>query len=133
MYSNGTGFLDLPPIVELGRMILTGTLPSSSVISILYPLLLGVGAIMSGFFGYHVKYVLKARTTLEHRVLLEQSVLSLFHSGSAEPMSVNPFHQGWHKNLLQILGPNLFLVFLPVRVRIPAPYLSKLQEKDKLQ
>jgi hypothetical protein len=126
LYSNGTGFLDLPPVLELIRMMMHGNVPSKIVIDIMYPLLLGVGAIMSGFFGYHVKYVCKGVTTLEHRVLLEHSLIALFRADSSAKQPtvvVNPFEQGWFRNLKQILGPNLWLVLMPVAVSIPPPYL----------
>jgi hypothetical protein len=42
------------------------------VIDVLYPLFCGVGAIVAVFLGQHVKYLLHGRTTLEHRVVLEQ-------------------------------------------------------------
>ena len=77
MYSNGTGLLDLPPVLDLTRMALTGTLPSKAVIDVVYPLLFGVGAIISVFFGYHLKYILLARTTLEHQVIIDRSFVAL--------------------------------------------------------
>jgi hypothetical protein len=132
LYSNGTGFLNLPPMIELVRMVVTGTLPSKAAIDLLYPLLFGVGAIMSGFFGYHLKYVLLARTTLEHRVVLERSMIALFHTGSSGPALINPFDQGWRKNLAQVLGPNPLLVFLPVFILIPPPYIPS-NSKSKCQ
>lgn len=125
LYSNGTGFLDLPPLLELTRMLFAGHVPSKVVIDIVYPLLLGVGGIMSGFFGYHVKYVLKGVTTLEHRVMLEHSLTALFRTRSSaeQSVAVNPFDQGWYRNVKQILGPNLWFVLLPVAVSVPQPYI----------
>ena len=123
LYSNGTGLLDLPPLLELFRMALSGSLPTKAVVDMVYPLLFGVGAIMSAFFGYHVKYVLLARTTLEHRVLLERSMVRLFHTGAIGPAPINQFDQGWYKNLRQVLGPNFWLALLPVGIRIPEPYI----------
>jgi hypothetical protein len=125
LYSNGTGVLNLPPLLELIRMAATGTLPAPVVIDLIYPLLFGVGTIISAFFGYHVKYVLLARTTLEHRVILERSMIHLFHNGSLGPKPINPFDQGWYANLTQILGSNLWFVLFPVAIRIPGPYIPQ--------
>ena len=134
LYSNGTGILDLPPLLELFRMALSGSIPTKAVIDIVYPLLFGVGAIISAFFGYHVKYVLLARTTLEHRILLERSMVSLFHTGVIGPVPVNPFDQGWRKNLLQVLGKNPWLALVPVGIRIPNPHIpNDLMQSRKRQ
>jgi hypothetical protein len=122
-YSNGTGFLDLPKPLALLNMFRSGKVPAKVVIDIVYPLLLGVGAILSGFFGYHVKYSIMARTTLEHRVILEQSFVSLYHSGSVGATPTNPFDQGWRKNLEQVLGRNFALSFLPLVVEPPPPFV----------
>lgn len=83
---------------------------------------------MLGFVGYHLKYILSAVTTLEHRVILEHKYAALLHSGSGSGDTTpsptrNPFDQGWNKNLVQLLGPNLLLVFLPWPVKPPPPFL----------
>jgi hypothetical protein len=122
LYSNGTGLLDLPPLLSMPRLVITGQLTTKMVVDMVYPLCLGIGAIMSGFAGFHFKYIVKARTTLEHRVILEHSVSSMLGRKKSSNMLNNPFDQGWYRNMIQILGPNLLLVFLPVPVTIPPPY-----------
>jgi hypothetical protein len=130
LYSNGTGFLDLPPPTKLAKMVWSGDgLEVKIVIDLVYPLMLGVGATISAFLGMHVKYVLKARTSLEHRILLDQIYFSLVRPGAsfaslrdAKPPP-NPFDQGGYRNLLQILGSNPLWIFLPVTVQCPPPYV----------
>lgn len=126
LYSNGTGFLDLPSPPALVRMVWSGAVPTKVVVDLVYPLVFGVGAVMSSFFGFHLKYVLNARTTLEQRVLLETAVSRLVKRDKATGAVRNPFDQGGYKNLTRILGPNLFLVLLPVPVRSPPPYIPSL-------
>lgn len=138
MYANGTGFLDLPPLSKIAQLVWSGQgLEVKMVVDIVYPLLLGVGLVLSVFFGMHVKYVLKANTSLEHRIVLEQAIASITTlaslavlvqpitraSSSRKKQLPNPFDQGWYKNLLQTLGPNLLLILLPLSVRIPPPYV----------
>lgn len=130
MYSEGTGFLDLPSLSKLLLMIRHRQLPTKVVIDLVYPLLLGVGAIMSCFLGMHIKYILRARTTLEHRILVQQQLVDLFHNSTSRSVSstlpstrLNPFDQGWYRNLRQILGNNLWLIFLPIPVQPAPPYL----------
>jgi len=122
MYSHGTGFLDLPPPMKLLRMMFTTGLPVKMVIDIVYPLVLGVGAVIGSFLGIHLKQLSQAKTSLEYRMTLDQMQVSLFRK-SKKPPPVNPFDQGWYKNLKQTLGPNLILIFLPISVRPPPPYL----------
>jgi hypothetical protein len=147
LYSNGTGLLDLPTPTSLLHMMFWSRedLPVKIVVDLVYPLLLGVGAILSGFLGFHVQYMLKSRTTLEHKIILQDALVSIYRqqqqrftrspyttttaattppSSTSISNATNPFDQGYYKNLRQILGPNLLLVFLPVSISPPAPYLS---------
>lgn len=127
-YTHGTGFLDLPPIMKMLGMLLTGQgLKVKVVIDMVYPLLCGVGACISIFFGTHLSCVLKARTSLEHRISLDHIIGSLRSPrlSSRTAVAPNPFDQGWYKNLQQVLGPNLFLILLPIPVRTPPPFVPK--------
>jgi len=143
MYSNGTGFLDLPPLMKIINLILSGTLPNKMIVDMVYPLLLGIGAVISGFLGFHVKYVTKAITSLEHRVILERTKATLFDralsngQGRTEhtdmPRFTNPFDQGWYRNLRQVLGANLLLIFLPIPIQPPPPCVPYLKESGKKQ
>jgi len=130
LYSNGTGFLDLPPPIEILKLALAGNLPTKAVVDVVYPLLLGVGLCMSGFVGVHLKYALSATTTLEHKVVLDRECAAVFGWKSkcnpSQPLATatttNPFDQGKYKNLEQVLGQNLLLALLPVPVTPPPPY-----------
>lgn len=131
MYSNGTGMLDLPMPHIILLHLLRRDMPSQMVINLVYPLLLGIGAVLSGFLGFHVKYMLLARTTLEHSVRLEEQIhqarssSSANRSTSATPLvhqAINPFDQGYKKNLWRILGPSTAALFLPIPVRPFPPY-----------
>jgi hypothetical protein len=150
MYSNGTGFLDLPPPLELMRLLmgLSGDdhhLKTKIVLDLVYPLLFGVGAVLSLFLGQHFKYIREAHTTLEYRILLEEQ-LTLWRkrapkimtgrnksAGSSTsdlrpPTTMNPFDQGWRKNMSQIVGNRWSLVLLPVRVTPPPPFLPQYRD-----
>jgi hypothetical protein len=135
LYSNGTGFLDLPSPMKLVQMILsTDGLPVKIVIDLVYPFLLGVGAILFGFLCMHVKYILNARTSLEHRIVLDIMYGMLVRPGAsprdANTPPPNPFDQGWYRNLLQILGPNPLWILLPVAVPCTPPYVPKGSRDD---
>ena len=127
LYSNGTGLLDIPmPHILLGH-IFRGDMPAKMVIDVVYPLLLGIGAVLSWFLGFHVKYMTLARTTLEHSICLEDRIdLAKGRQpiGGMVPVSslTNPYDQGYLGNLRQILGSSVVAVFLPIIVTPPPPY-----------
>jgi hypothetical protein len=128
LYSNGTGFLDLPTPVKLVQMMWSSDgLPVKIVIDLVYPFLLGVGATLFGFLVIHVKSIMLARTSLEHRILLDQTYGFLVRPGAspqdANKLPPNPFDQGWYRNILQILGSNPLWILLPVIVPCPPPYV----------
>lgn len=64
MYTNGTGVLDLPMPGTILMHLVRGDMPSKMVIDMVYPLLLGIGAVLSWFLGFHVKYILKGKCHL---------------------------------------------------------------------
>jgi hypothetical protein len=148
LYSNnGTGFLDLPTVGDLIKMMWSGHVPIQVVINMVYPLLLGVGTVLTGFLAANVKCVLSARTSLEHRIVLQQYSVHLFHrmkqktsqsapestSSSSPPSAwINPFDRGsLSKNWTQIMGPSILLLFLPIPVRPPPPYVPALKKEKK--
>lgn len=140
LYSNGTGLLDLPMPHVLVMHILRRDMPTKMVIDMVYPLLLGIGAVLSWFLGFHVKYILLGRTTLEHSIALEEQIHQLRQpsqqgSGAAgenarSALAKNPFDQGYLGNLRQILGPSIPYAFLPIIVDPPPPYLPR-HDKSK--
>jgi hypothetical protein len=107
-------------------------LPWTVSIKLAYPFLLGVGVIMAVFLGFHLKYIASAKTTLEHKIVLDTLCTSLWKQSSfnniasvvpGEPTLRNPFEKGRQNNFYQIIGPTPWLIFLPVRVDIPPPYV----------
>ena len=133
MYSNGTGLLDLPMPNIILLYLLRGNMPAKMVIDMVYPLLLGIGAVMSGFLGFHVKYILLGRTTLEHSICLDEQlhqVKSKTPTGTPLSNAINPFNQGYRKNLQQVLGTSVVALFLPIIVRPPVPYQPQ-RDKSK--
>lgn len=136
MYSNGTGFLDVPTPFKLAQMMWSGDgLDVKIVIDLIYPFLLGVGSILFGFLCMHIKYILNARTSLEHRVHLDTMYGLLVRPGAsprdANTPPPNPFDQGWYLNLVQILGPNPLWIVLPVAVTCPPPYIPNDDAKNR--
>ena len=148
LYGNGTGFLDLPPPLDLLRVLLGWPTQQQYgaestqriVLNVVYPLLLGVGAILSAFFGQHLKCLARARTTLEHRIFLDQQIdyywkSRVFFVGKKKKTTtpttttVNPFDQGWQQNVSQVLGDRWWLLLLPVRVTPPPPFVPGTKQK----
>lgn len=129
MYSNGTGILNLPSPKILLRLIFTGQASVNIIVAVVFPFLLLVGMVMTGFLGYHIKYILKGRSSLEHRVIILDQLRELVStsvSSSRRPdlqVPINPFDQGYCRNLLQVLGPHPFLIFLPLPISPPPPFV----------
>jgi hypothetical protein len=94
------------------KCIYHNTLENEVIIKLIFPLLFFVGVILTIFFCCHVMYVLSGVTTLEHKILMEMS-----RTKTSSKKSDN----GWYQNLRVVLGPNMFLVFLPITVN---PYLD---------
>lgn len=136
--SNGvTGdnaLFDLPSLADLSAIFLEdNAVPVQTVIDVIFPFVLGVGGILASFLGMHVKYILSARTTLDHRVeLARQFDMS---TGKASPTSlenwVNPYDQVlYYRNWTQIMGASWFDIFFPIVVAIPPPYIPNLSKKE---
>lgn len=140
---NEKGLFDIPTVAEIGDMILCPdkSMPVQAVVDLLFPLLFGVGAILALFLGMHIKYILKARTTLEHRFLLDEEYESLL-SGLSEHKnskgasktgisSINPYDQGYYRNWTRIMGSNWFYLLLPLPVHPPLPYIPYVSRKKE--
>eukprot|EP00977_Amphora_coffeiformis_P018013 scaffold6090_cov168-Amphora_coffeaeformis.AAC.3 len=129
LYSNGTGLLDLPMPHVLFMHIVRRDMPAKMVIDMVYPLLLAMGTVLSGFLGFHFKYILLGRTTLEHSISLEEQIhqIKQRHGNSSGKLNAteNPFDQGYRGNLRQVLGPSIMPVFLPIFVDPLPPYLPQ--------
>ena len=130
-YKQSQFFDDTPKNpAQLMRLLSSdGGLPWPVAIKLAYPLLLGVGTTMALFLGFHIRYILEARTTLEHKVVLETLYDSLWKQAFSQSKpttdkatAYNPFNQGWEANLRQIIGPPWSL-FFPVAIDPPPPFL----------
>ncbi|CAB9513736.1 zinc finger [Seminavis robusta] len=125
-------FEDVPagPVGLLGLIRSEEGLPWTVSIKIAYPFLLGVGVIMSVFLGYHLKYVSRAKTTLEYKIVLDATLSSLMEQYTTTETKFklgataqNPFDCGWKKNIYRIVGDKPWLLFLPVSVDPPSPFV----------
>lgn len=130
-YQQSQFFDDIPknPVQFMRTLTSEPGLPWTVAIKLAYPLLLGVGTIMTLFLGFHIKYMLQARTTLEHKVILKTQYDSLWHQAfskketATDEMTIyNPFDQGWQKNFRQIASPPWSL-FFPIATGVPPPFV----------
>eukprot|EP00566_Odontella_aurita_P036993 CAMPEP_0113591088 /NCGR_PEP_ID=MMETSP0015_2-20120614/37054_1 /TAXON_ID=2838 /ORGANISM="Odontella" /LENGTH=155 /DNA_ID=CAMNT_0000497389 /DNA_START=838 /DNA_END=1305 /DNA_ORIENTATION=+ /assembly_acc=CAM_ASM_000160 len=141
LYENKTGLLDLPPPWVLWEQATTTGIDPKVVVRAVFPLLTLMGIILVCFLISHVRYIAAGYTTLEQSVALsmmlagktgrlnstsheDRDAFAKLHSDIAAPM--NPFNQGFRANLIQILGP-IHLLFLPVPVAPPLPFVPKLK------
>jgi hypothetical protein len=115
LYDNKTGFLDIPPPWILMYQMFSSRLDPEVVIKLVFPLLAIVGLLQTVFLGYHVHYVLLARTTLEYKIMLGRQYQHLVERKEQYKAPPNPFDNGWYANLRLALGPGI-LIFLPIPV-----------------
>lgn len=123
-----TGLLDLPPPWVLWRQARTTGIEPDVLLRMVASLLIGAGLAMAGFLVYHVVYVAKGLTTLEHSIILSMMKKEL----DERPANVgkitrpiNPFDRGWRRNFAQILGPSFLALILPIPVEPRAPFAPK--------
>lgn len=139
--TNEKGLFDFPSWTNLIDMIFSSdeSFPVQVVVDLIFPFLLGVGGILAVFLGTHVKYVLSAVTTLEHRVDLARKYELFLAKVSSKGLPseescvnwVNPFDQGiFHRNWTQIMGCSWLGFFLPIAVAPPPPYIPDLSKKE---
>lgn len=133
-YKNNTGFLDLPMPIELLREIFeTGSLDVKIVIKLVFPLLLFVGVLLTSFLWSHLSFAAQGLTTLESmaRARFENErprtqSLSANEDNDDNVSSainvINPFDQGVYKNLVHVLGENIWLGLLPLKVKTRQAY-----------
>ena len=135
LYGRGTGFLDLPYPSEIICGIIKGDLAPAVWIKMIFPLLAGVGTVLTVFLGFHIKYLLTELTTLENKIILMQmqtramvALRSRFTETLERPMT--PFDQGWKRNLLHVFGFNVLSLLLPFGHNAPpAPFVPPLKPK----
>lgn len=137
-YSNSQFTEDIPrnPMHFWQMFTSVEGLPWTVGMKLAYPLLVGMALTMTVFLGLHIRYCLQARTTLEHKLILERLYESLWKTAfmttatpskqqqPKEPSIQNPFDQGWKKNLEQILGPSgPWDLLVPLAFDPPAPFV----------
>ena len=111
-----TGFLDLPQPFALLTQLLSNTADDEVLVKLVFPLLLSVGIMIGIFFAQHLIYTLAARTTLEHKIFIMQRYNRSTMERRAYTPVENTYDLGWYLNLKLVLGPNIFLIFLPISV-----------------
>jgi len=117
LYDNQTGFLNLPMPRILLKQFLFGGLEPLVVVKLVFPLISSVGVLQATLLAYHLRYTLLARTTLEYKILLDRQYQALVERREEYVVPPNPFDHGWINNLKTVLGPRLFLAFLPIPVQ----------------
>lgn len=103
-----------------------GLLDPELAIKIDFVLLLGVGITMVAFISSHIRTMIAGITTLERIIQLDKMQASLLVervTGDHTTQFVNPFDQGWYKNIVQLFGTPLWLLLLPLHLEPPDPYL----------
>jgi hypothetical protein len=55
-----------------------------------------------------------ARTTLEHKILLDKQLEIMIQQGEVSEAPPNPFDSGWLGNIKAVLGANVFTILLPI-------------------
>jgi DHHC palmitoyltransferase len=125
---------DFPSLNDVWAMTFSAKepFPVQSIVHIVFPFLLGIGSVLAIFLGTHVKYVLTATTTLDHRVKISHQYHVLQNklmnkSSLSKPLmddQANPFDQGsCYQNWIQIMGVGWVHLFLPVAVTPPPPFI----------
>lgn len=100
-----------------------------TILDAVFPLVFAVGAMMALFLGSHVKYALRATTTLEHKIALDRMFRLLakrfMDKETPEERWTNPFDQGsFIRNWAQVFGHNSLLLLLPIPVPTPPPFIA---------
>jgi DHHC palmitoyltransferase len=126
------GLFDFPSMHELQETLFFSekSIPVHAVVDIVFPFLFAVGGTLSVFLGTHVKYILKAQTTLEHRIVLaHQYEVFMKKLKSQSTLSnefgkwMNPFDQGsYYRNWVQTMGDDWLYLLLPIIITPPLPF-----------
>jgi DHHC palmitoyltransferase len=126
------GLFDFPTFEGLKEVLISPekSVPVQAVVEIVFPFLFAVGGILSIFLGTHIKYILKAQTTLEHRIVLAHQYDMFMHKlkSQSSPSKVvadwvNPFDQGsYYRNWVQAMGGSWLYLFLPIIVTPLMPF-----------
>jgi len=132
MDSNGIGPLNAPMPHILIIQIYNGTLSAQALVDLVFPLVCGIGVLITWFFALHVRLVLYARTSLEHKILLENRIAAMLRDDDdpSKPDEMNPYDRGFWNNANQVLGWNAITVLLPISIDPPPPIIPKLEKSQ---
>lgn len=131
LYNNIQALLHIPSATVVFYIISGGTLEKDDVVKLVFPFLAVIGLLQTVFFGYHVRYIMSALTTLESKILLDLQYKQMLENPSTRAVHRNPFSRGWMQNLKTALGP-IPLLFLPIQVEPnPANFVLEVESKEK--
>lgn len=130
LYSNKNGFLDIPLPGTLLYQVFTQGLEPALVVNMVFPFLLFVAVVETCFLGCHFRYILAARTTLESKIVVEREYNAFLERREISSRR-NPFDQGPWSNFYRVLGPRLWLAFLPIPVNPLPPFVYEIPVKKK--
>ena len=125
-----TGLLDLPPLWVILKQGMTTGIEPDILLRMVVPLLIGACLVMTSFLVYHVRYVCLNLTTLEHSIILAMMKKELDEKGAKAfsetfQKPINPFDQGWRRNMIQTVGPSLLAFVLPISILPRTPMAPK--------
>jgi len=103
-------------IVLMRESITLSTNPES-FLKVLFIFLLAMALLLTYFLFDILRMIFQGITTLERYLLLKSNEAQSKKDTTKEVVIKNPFDQGWLGNLRQVLGPNLFMIFLPVGIK----------------
>jgi DHHC palmitoyltransferase len=135
------GLFYFPSFTDLKDMVYSAEKLAlvQAIVDVVFPFLLAVGSTMAIFLGTHVKYAITARTTLEHRIVLNHRygllIKKLLNESCPSPSDdytwVNPFDQAsYYRNWIQIMGDNWVFLLLPISVAPPLPFIPNNLKKE---
>lgn len=135
---------DIPTLTEIWDMFFCDdtSMPTQAVVDVVFPLLLGVGAILAVFLGTHIRYITTAQTSLEHLMRLDNQLTSWWKMKRSKRAStsattetagniMNPYDQGYYQNWIRVMGSNWLYLFLPIPMCPPPPYVPRLFKKKE--
>ena len=125
-----TGLLDLPPPWIIMKQALTTGVEPDVLLRMVVPLLIGACLVMTSFLAYHLRYICVNLTTLEHSIILSMMKKELDDKGATEfsksyEKPINPYDQGWRRNIAQAIGPSILAIVLPIPVQPRTPLAPK--------
>jgi hypothetical protein len=109
------------------RVSTQGLLDGDIAIKIAFPFLLGVSLTMMVFLLVHLRLLAQGITTLERIIQLDKmkSILLSTANGKDPKVVINPYNQGFLRNVYQVFGKNFLSVLIPIYVEPLHPYFPR--------